>query len=544
MMRYGKSLATAALLLFGAAACSDLQVDNTIAPDADRALSTPGDVESLIAGSWTTWWSMNSSYNGLAPALSTMSFQHSAYPANFGMVDYSVIPRRTIPNSPSWGYYTHFHNPYTWGYRAIAAVNDAFRAIDEEKVDLGSNEPRARAFGRFVQGIAYGYLAMLYDKGAVVDETADLLAPQEYKTSADLFAQSMDYLDEAIEIATDNDFTIPKAWMHTVDDVESDLLAKMAHSFKARIRANMPRTPAEAAEIDWQAVIDDIDNGVTEDVGHKMNYPTIWHSSLYYTLLDQWSQMNYMVAGMADQSNKYQKWMSLPIGQRTPEIDGEPFLIITPDLRFPQGATLQDQANNPGTRYEIPVVRDEKTDAPVVEDGNRKPNTGGQWQRDDRGTWRWSYYRDVRRAVVADVGVVYDLTVKEMDLLKAEAFYWLDRKQEAADIINVTRVAAGLSPADPSAPNDGNTSCVPKLPNGECGDLLEMLKWEKRMEAGHNAGNMMASWYFDSRRWGDLMEGTILQFPVPAQTAEIDAQPILEYGGSADWSAPVGTYGY
>ena len=44
-----------AVSLVGASAC-ELEVVNPNEPDRDRALSEPGDIESLIAGTYSTWW--------------------------------------------------------------------------------------------------------------------------------------------------------------------------------------------------------------------------------------------------------------------------------------------------------------------------------------------------------------------------------------------------------------------------------------------------------------------------------------------------------
>ena len=61
---------------------------------------------------------------------------------------------------------------------------------------------------------------------------------------------------------------------------------------------------------------------------------------------------------------------------------------------------------------------------------------------------------------------------------------------------------------------------MPRLPNGTCGSLFEMLKWEKRMET-FLAGPYISSWYFDGRGWGDLYRGTPLQFPIPDEQVQV-----------------------
>jgi hypothetical protein len=90
-----------------------------------------------------------------------------------------------------------------------------------------------------------------------------------------------------------------------------------------------------------------------------------------------------------------------------------------------------------------------------------------------------------------------------------------------------------------------NTSCVPKLPNGNCGDLWEMLKWEKRMQI-QMQGLFGAPWFFDSRGWGDLFKGTPLQFPAPCKEIQVlQILPCYTFGGSGgEFAAPLSTYAY
>ncbi len=522
-MRKLSVLAVAATMLFGTSACGDLAVENLNAPDAARALANPGDVEALISGAWISWW-QPTYWSGPGPWLSNVAFQHSAYPANFGMVHFSQIPRVPTTNSTAFGFYTEISWAYTAWNRAIAAVNDGLRAILVDKtVDLGADEARAVAWGRFVQGLAYGYLALLYDEGPLVDETTDLEQTPEFVGYQELMARSLEYLDEAHAIASTNAFTVPDTWIWlTTESMTSTQFARYIRSFKARLRANLARTPEERAAVNWNAVLADAQAGdplayTTTRVGFRSNW------SLYYMLLRGWGQMSYFVHGMADQSGQYQEWMGLPVEQRTPILPSGPFLVQTPDLRFPQGETIEEQRANPGVRLMMVAT------------------PGDQWSRPDRGEWRWSYYHDVRSPLLGIQGTLWDIAPAELDMLAAEAHYRLGNRAAAADLINKTRVPAGLNATNA----DGlNTSCVPKLPNGQCGDLFEMLKWEKRMEAGFNHGLVNASWYFNGRGWGDLMQGSILQLPVPDLVAQLANRPTRDYGGNLEFGAPVGTYGY
>ena len=129
-----------------------------------------------------------------------------------------------------------------------------------------------------------------------------------------------------------------------------------------------------------------------------------------------------------------------------------------------------------------------------------------------------------------------------MHLLKAEALYNKGDLAGVATLINMTRTGAGLNATDATGTN---TSCVPKLPDGSCGNLWEMLKWEKRMQI-QMQGMLGAPWYFDSRGWGDLFKDTPLQFPAPCKELQVlQILPCYSFGGSGgEMSAPLSTYAY
>jgi hypothetical protein len=141
-----------------------------------------------------------------------------------------------------------------------------------------------------------------------------------------------------------------------------------------------------------------------------------------------------------------------------------------------------------------------------------------------------------------------------MRLLKAEGLYRSGAagRAQAAAIINETRVAAGLNATDA---NGTNTSCVPKLPgpgqgadtapgDNRCGGLLEMLKWEYRMESTFK-GPLGNGWYFNGRGWGDLWKDTPLQLPIPCAEAQVlQLVPCINnFGGAGgQHAAPLSNY--
>jgi hypothetical protein len=166
------------------------------------------------------------------------------------------------------------------------------------------------------------------------------------------------------------------------------------------------------------------------------------------------------------------------------------------------------------------------------------------WARPDRATWRWSYYHLNRFQEYYEWNDFphSEINVREMNLLKAEALFRGGDKPGAAAIINQSRTAAGLNATDAAGTN---TSCVPKLPNGNCGDLWEMLRWEKRMEVTMQ-GLYGVPWYFDSRGWGDLWVGTTLQFPAPCKELQVlNILPCYTFGSAGgEMASPGSTYSF
>lgn len=535
-----------ALLLFGAAACADLVVDNTNAPDRRRALATPGDVESLVAGAYRSWyggeeWQSNT-VGTSAAWMGVASFMWSSTAANLGMNEYSKLPRVPIQNSATHADYGYISDSWTRHYRALASINDGLRTIQSDTSvsnALGAARvQRAKIFGKFVQGLAHGSIALVYDKGYIVDEGKEIITPSgapvdlgEPIAYQALMNAALAKLDTAIAMSSTGTLTIPAAWMGTTGDVSMAQLVQIANSFKARYRANVARTLTERQAVNWNQVLAEVGAGVHTDwmADRSVVFPSFaGQSTLQYMQLATYQQLTYFIHGMADTSGSYQQWLALPLASRDANINNNPVLIRTPDKRFPQGETQAAQVANKGKYFHI------------------RTNTAGtaasvafQWTQPTRGTWRWSWYasRELDGGKHG-TGLWPEIPYAEMRMLAAEALFRTGNLAAAADSVNVTRVANGLNATNAAGLN---SSCVPKLPNNSCGGLLEMLKWEKRMELWAK-GPYKASWYFDGRGWNDLYRGTALQLPIPEeQSIVLGLGAAYTFGGVGGQSASTGS---
>ena len=248
-----------------------------------------------------------------------------------------------------------------------------------------------------------------------------------------------------------------------------------------------------------------------------------------------------MYSFMADTSGAYNTWLSTNIFSRNSAI-----LVVTPDTRWPAGATRLAQQ----TASTLPSTTRYMT--------NRA--AGGDVSGDVWGTSFYDHTRWYALAKIAPIGqgpYTY-IDAQEMTMLAAEGYIRTGNLASATTLINASRATAGLpaitTPASATATITGSfsaTGCVPQVPNAAgtaaaCGNILEAMKYEKRMETQHT-GYMQ--WFVDSRGWGDLVQNSPLQWPVP--NGEMDARVHPFYNsdkskvvGGGFAIAAKGTYGF
>ncbi|HEY5489644.1 MAG TPA: RagB/SusD family nutrient uptake outer membrane protein, partial [Gemmatimonadaceae bacterium] len=337
-------------------------------------------------------------------------------------------------------------------------------------------------------------------------------------------------------------FPIPGAWLPTTTSLTATEFAKLAKSYRARFRANVARTPAERAAVNWDLVITDAQGGLTADHNNITSTtagPTRnWRNQ--YETFGLWHQMPPAIIGMADTSGAYAAWIATPIANRG---NGNVSLtIVTPDLRFPQGATrAAQQADFAKTSCQTAatVCKRYFENRPALNDQNS--GSGFGWSNYD--FVRFHSWKIAGDAGQGQNGATLFFAKAEVDLLQAEGLYRKGNYAGAAALVNITRVKNGL-PAitafDATTPVPGGSACVPRVPNGsvtQCGNLMEAIKWEKRIETAYVA---FTPWYFDSRGWGDLAEGTALFFAVPYQDLQArGTAPSALYGvGPGAGNAP------
>jgi hypothetical protein len=556
--------ATASLTTLGACKSDELLgVENRNNPDVQRAISTPDGIENVLKNGFVQiLGATHGTTTAIWPAAQATALESYGSVANFGLNLRASIPRSVIDNTRGNPTAAENYRDYQQLFLRGRLVANAIGSFDDLRaanpsVSIGSDfqDLRARSFGFFAMALANGEAAMMYDSVGVVHPKLDRRTPPEVpplKAYGDAMVIALQQLDTAIALAnqaktvtssSQKTSFLPVEWMRTTSAPTSlDDYIRMLYSTKARLRAGVARNPAERAAVDWTSVVSDASKGITKDWVLDLNSNEGWGVSWLSqsAVSNGWSGMTPAIIGMADTTSGYSDWMALDRGSRAP------FLIRTPDTRFPAGATRAAQTtNSPAKSSSMSSTyfraRPPGEDEPGASYGNSfydhtRFNTGYR-AGGSKGPWIW-------------------MAQAENDMLQAEGLIALGRAPEAVVLINRTRTANGLpafaagsdaTTRAPANPGGGPNSCVPRTPTGpggavECGTMYEAMKWEKRMESLFTG---YAQWFFDSRGWGDLPVGSPQMYPVPYQ--EMDARNESIYNsvvGDPKWQALTSTYGF
>ena len=524
-------------------ACQNLDVTNTNSADIETAFSTPNNVETAIGSAFKTWWAaiqgddvrQDATYRpavalaGMAGVLTSAS--------NLGQFDDVALEPRKEYNNFDAGQWVN-RLPYQQLYAAIAMATDVLRVLDngmklgtvDATTPEGSTTMRGRIWAKFVQGLGHVYLGLYFDKALLVTEVGeDDPYDTDFRPYPEVLAHGIKQLDEAIALAQANlnasvssppgTTTTPgSSWVNGAAYTYADVI-KLANSFVARAMVYGARTPTERAAVDWNKVLQRLDAGITATgfsypTGQKAGFrqqaePSTDGTRSYYANAAQLgtdARVSQYLLGPADTTGRWQAWLAAPLGQRNAIIIG------TPDRRI-HG---QGNATTSGTVFRY---------------------FAQQAMSANKGTYLLSNYRSIKFGTVSDTGtrgMNTTMTPGEMNLIRAEALIRLNRAAEALPIINATRTAAGLKAVTVAGPPN-DASCVPRRNDGSCGDLMDALMYEKRIET---YGVEATIPWADARGWGTLLKGTLIQLPVPGRELQTLGLPYYSFGGSLPGSAP------
>lgn len=522
-------VAAIAATMVGLVGCEEsLAVTNPNQGETARVLATADDAEALLGTYYKRWSSgVYGSVSNLEAMTSIMSFMNYSSLAN--NCANARTPFSGADNTNNAGNPCAAEQYRLFSYMGeVNRVAASFLTELSKGLKLGSDARTARdkAFAEFLRGMSIGYAALMHDSVAVVSEGMDAQDKGKlvsYKVAADsAYAAFQRAVDLANSNATgDRGFPLPDTWIPSPTSMTKVEFVKLVRSYRARIRANMARTPAERGAADWDAIIADAKAGITAD--HEITTSTTvgpgysWRQQ--WLTFTTWHQVPPFFIGMADTSGSYADWIATPVGDRG--AGSQNFMLVTPDQRFPQGTTRADQQND------FKISSCQVVGSVCKRYFVNRPNGGDAMSGFGFGWSNYDFVRfyqwNVTAAGTARNGPVIFMTKAEIDMLQAEGLYRKGDLAGAAALVNITRVKNGL-PAitnfTTSAVVPGNNACVPKVPKAPafntvgCGTLWDALKYEKRIETAYTH---YSAWFLDGRGWGELAKDTPLFWAVPYQ---------------------------
>ncbi len=479
---------------------TDMAVRNDNNPDTKRVLANPADTESLFAGAYLTYWG-GRMYWYPAVGLSVLGDCVTMSWGNAGAKELGWEPRLTYDNSSGWNYRNFSRDPWRQSYKALSDVNDGLRAMDEGLVLEEAD--RARAFGKFIQGTAHGWLGLFFDKGFIFDETIPLTEYEpvfvDYKA---LLTAADGFFDDCIAICNSSTFTLPLTWINGLT-VDQDYLKQICYFEKARLLAYGPRNTTDRAAVNWTQVMSLLDNGLAEEFAPEGDDAVWWNDMIWNSNRGGWTKVDNKLLGPYDTSGNYTAWLAEPVSNR-----------------FNFDCTSLD-------RRVVDADYDGTGDIDPTANGLYMNYDEGQFFRAARGTHHFTNYVWRKHAYhyPQQIGPMPYITVNEGDMLRAEALMRTGgSKAEVATLINKTRVDIGGMSA-----LDGTESDAV---------LWKALFYEKRME---NTGSAAGIAWMDVRGcydildpWFDVASGTIAHFPVPGVELEVLIEDIYTFGGGSD----------
>lgn len=444
---------------------TDLEVENREAPTSLQIGN-----EATANKLFLNWYNTVNEYNGPGLMLNTMADQISMSWGNQAMRDMSSEPRVVWNNSSTYTYAVVTES-YFNALHAVLADANAIAAGLEGDIEF-SDEEKYTSLARFGQGAALGYLALVFDRVYISDESGTLNdgEPVGYQEAVQM---ALDRLDEAIEAADAGDFTIG-AEIVFGQSYTSTQWSQFLNTLAARIYVMSARNNQQRENLDWNRVLNYAENGLTYDfaVGQD-GWIQVWPDHIGYAIYPGWGRVDMRLINLMDPD--------------------------TP-AHWPGNATTLPESSSDDDRLATDFEYMSSQDFPA-----------------DRGTYHWSTYRHQRYDDWLYSGFTEDLfemLQAENELYKAEAHLHLGNLSEAAAAINESsRVLRGGLP--------------PVAENEEA--IEDAIHYERMIEL-INTG--MGLGYFEMRGMDLLQEGTPLHFPIPGAALDAAGLPQYTFGGT------------
>lgn len=518
-MRFSKRARFAsALTVVAAMGCAaNLDVVNPNAPDARRALSDPSALEAVGSGALRTWVNTWSACSGNC-VLDVQAQTYTASWNNFNMNFYAQIDAdgtrntRGWQNDPAASGRSSVEAPWTGYYSAMSSATDILTALRVNHIALATPDAtkRLEIVTELVQAASEMTVALMYDKGYIVDETVDF-AKLAYSDRKKLRDAARARLDEVISLAKANTFTTPTAWLNGYS-LTNTQVAQLANTMNAMLLAEWPRNAAENAAADWGAVANYASQGISSGTAFDFQFigdGGAWYPETYcwFNSMDT-GRVSTRVAAMLDPATQKHPW-TRP-GNPQPN---------SADKRLGDGSF--GTADMVGGFGNVPKTAKAGTDfawsSQAIFNSAR-----GDYQQSNIAHIRYDHTgTQDPSGIYGCSGQVPIISATLNDLVWAEALIRTNGSlATAATLINKTRVGrGGLSPASAA---DGSAG------------LLTELQYEQDVELlGMGPVPQM-----NRRRLDAMLAGTPHEMPVPAKELGVQGQALYSWGGKNPVNSP------
>ena len=432
------------------------------------------------------WHNSTQSYNGPGLALSVMADQNSCSWGNAAMQDMSSEPRMAFPN----------YTEYNFSLTTLRFWNRLYQVIDTANFILsetgssihfgpgGSDNDLARAFSYFNRGLAYGYLALVFDKAVLKLDPMDDMLSLPWATNAQIMAVAENDLLQAMDLFINlgGGVYIPENWIRG-HQFNGNEMAALCRSFLARILVYNSRKASQNSSLDWTYVNNLLQDGMSSDLAPDAD-DIGWVDELkIYSQYPNWLRVDHRIIHLLDPGYP-SRWPY------------DNYSWDTPDGNDPGEASSADARLLSDFRY--------------LEDNNFYPS---------RGYYHFSHYQNKRYEDYLSTwtGPVPAFLKWENDLLLAESYLMQGNLTSAIAILN-----------DPAGARKSRGG-LPDIDAGaSSAELLEIIYYERDIELMISG---MGTGFFDMRRRDALQKGTPLHFPVPAAFLEERGESLYTFGG-------------
>jgi starch-binding outer membrane protein, SusD/RagB family len=483
------------LFAFAIWSCESLDVENLNNPNQQQVYSNSRDLKKLVLSVYNSYWRATHDIN-LCSASLIAADQFTASWKNFGWMDASLEPRIAYNNLVTYDNSYVSENLFKGLSTVLTSyINPTLELIHGgKKIGQGGKENASiLALCYFLQGASLGQLGLTYDKAMIVLDSiqSDTVNFSRYPLVINAAVRS---LEKAISICDTATFqldasVVPGTRLTNIN------LKQICHSYIARFLVLASRTAGENDEVDWEKVIANTNEGITEDFGPMGDAPNLkegtWYDDNFYYLTNPSNG----VYAYAFVDSRIIHLMDGLYPTHFPKV-GMP--VVHPGLRI-------GEAQSPDQRL--------TTDFKYF-------SSCGMYA--DRGYYHFSHYQFIRYDYIRTEGIgpLIDMRQYENELLKAEA-YAMRKNQPKID-----SAVAILNDANNPRIARGGLPILGTKTNKET--VLDAIFYEREIEL-LGQGYMVG--FCDMRRRDKLQRGTPLHYPIPGLELETLHLDNYTFGG-------------